>query len=205
MREGVSGLGWVTTLAVLFAATAVAAPPGLPSGSWIVDGDGLHEVRVAYEGPVAVPRNAVRVRTARRGFIGGFRTFYDERTGVLSITFAPAIRADRVMIIVDDAPSAGDRMVLRYVVLGGDVNRDGAVDARDLSRVMAAVGTCREARPLGAVVPLAGEGSAGAAAGAYRFSNQLDEPVEARDIHRGPRGETTEVGVDHELGARRGA
>lgn len=167
MRAGVSGLDWATALTVSLAATAVAALPavpiGPPSGSWIVDGDGLHEVRVAYGGPVAIPDGAVRVRTARRGFIAGFETLYDERTGVLAITFAPAIRADRVSIMIDDASAAGGRTVLRYVVLGGDVNRDGAVGVRDLARVVAAVGTCRRDTVFDALADLDGDGCVGPA------------------------------------------
>jgi len=167
MRIGVSGFGWITAIAASLVANAAAGPPGVlpvpPSGSWIVDGDGLHEVHVAYAGPVAVPDDAVRVRTARRGFVSGFETLYDQRTGVLEITFTPAIRGDRVSIIIDDASAVGGRTILRYVVLDGDVNRDGAVDMRDMSRVVAAVGMCRREIAFDPAADLDGDGCVGPA------------------------------------------
>ncbi len=190
MRDGVSGFGCVTAIAASLVANAAAGPPGVlpepPSGSWIVDGDGLHEVRVAYAGPVAVADKAVRVRTARRGFVGGFETRYDQRTGVLEITFTPAIRGDRVSIIVDDAPVDGGRTVLRYLVLDGDVNRDGVVDMRDMGRVVAAVGMCRGDTAFDAAADLDGDGCVGPADAAIVVATLGDALPAAQRSISGP-------------------
>ncbi len=146
-------------LAVL-AMLAVMSGFGTGPGVWVVDGAGLREIRVAFDAPVAaLTPDAVSIRTARRGVISGFVTRYDPAENVLTITFEPAIRADRVTVELDDSiAAAASARVARYLVLAGDANRDGAVDAADLHRVVASTGVCRPDPAFDAEADLDGSG-----------------------------------------------
>ncbi len=103
MRAITCSLAWsVAALLVAAAPAPRSATVVPPSGAWITGADGLGEVRVSFDGPVDVPRDAVIVRSAGRRLITNFRTRYDDRSNVLTIEFVPAIRAERVTIVLDD-------------------------------------------------------------------------------------------------------
>ena len=144
MRAIKCSLAWsVAALLVAAAPAPRSATVVPPSGAWITGVDGLREVRVSFDGPVDVPRDAVIVRSAGRRLITNFRTRYDDSSNVLTIEFVPALRADRVTIILDDViAQAVDLAVLRYRILAGDATRDGVVDTRDIDRVLLLTGTC---------------------------------------------------------------
>ncbi len=146
MRVITCGLAWsVAALLVAAAPAPRRATVVPPPGAWITGVDGLREVRVLFDGPVDVPRDAVIVRSAGRGLITNFRTRYDDNANVLTIEFVPALRAERVTIVLDDVIArAVDLAVLRYRILVGDATRDGVVDTRDIDRVLVSTGTCRQ-------------------------------------------------------------
>ena len=146
MRVITCSLAWsVAALLVAAAPAPRRATVVPPPGAWITGVDGLREVRVLFDGPVDVPRDAVIVRLAGRGRITNFRTHYDNNANVLTIEFVPALRAERVTIVLDDVIArAVDLAVLRYRILVGDATRDGVVDSRDIDRVLVSTGTCRQ-------------------------------------------------------------
>jgi len=144
MRPILCSLCWtVATMLVAAAPAPRQATVDPPPGAWITGADGLREVRVSFDGPMDIPRDAVIVRSTGRRPVTNFRTRYDDSSNVLTIEFVPAIRSQRVTIVLDDViAEAVDLAVLRYRVLAGDVNRDGVVDTSDIDRVIFSIGTC---------------------------------------------------------------
>jgi hypothetical protein len=143
-----------------------------PPGEWIVDDVGLTEVRIGFTEPVIVPDDSIDVWVVSRlqidaGDVTGFTTEYDPDDFLLTVTFAEALRDDRVTVLVDYLiedlagnpldgeiynphnavlPSGngvnGGQGVFRIHVLQGDANRDGVVDDADLELINASFGLC---------------------------------------------------------------
>jgi len=140
-------------------------------GAWIVDDIGLTEITVGFSEPVIVPEGSVDVWLVSglpgAGTVTDFTTSYDPVTYMLTITFAPALRDDRVTLVVDYTiedmagnpldgeifdpknavlPSGNDvnggQGVFRIRVLQGDANRDGFVNASDETVVNDSLGLC---------------------------------------------------------------
>jgi Bacterial Ig-like domain/Dockerin type I domain len=139
-------------------------------GDWVVDDLGLTEVTVGFSEPVTVPvdpADAVNVWVLDSGTVTGLATSYDAETFLLTITFAEALRDDRVTVVIDYTiedvagnpldgeiqnpknaalPSGnninGGQGVFRIHVLQGDANRDGVVDAADGTIIDNSLGLC---------------------------------------------------------------
>ena len=140
-------------------------------GEWVVDDLGLTEVRIGFSEPVTVPEGAVDVWLVSGlpagGTVEGFTTSYDPETFVLTVTFAEALRDDRVTVVVDytiedvagnpldgeildpknaSLPSGngvnGGQGVFRIRVLQGDANRDSTVDAADETLIGDSLNLC---------------------------------------------------------------
>jgi len=140
-------------------------------GAWIVDDIGLTEITVGFSEPVVVPEESVDVWLVSglpgAGTVTDFTTSYDPVTYMLTVSFAPALRDDRVTLVVDYTiedmagnpldgeifdpknavlPSGNDvnggQGVFRIRVLQGDANRDGFVNASDETVVNDSLGLC---------------------------------------------------------------
>ncbi len=70
-------------------------------GTWIVDNIGLTEVQTGFDEPVIVPANSVTVWAVGGGAIIDFTTSYNGKTDILTIAFDPAIRDDRLTVVID--------------------------------------------------------------------------------------------------------
>lgn len=126
---------------------------------------GLSNVAVGFDEPVSIPSGAIIVYSQRNGPITGFAQSYDENTRTVTLTFSPALRDDRVTLILDysiidtagnhldgeitdpaaaSLPSGngtlGGQAVFRINVLQGDANRDGVVNSNDGSIIIASLG-----------------------------------------------------------------
>lgn len=127
--------------------------------NWIVNNSGLAQVQIQFNEAVQLPTPPVEWLVARKTDntnVSGFSTSLDANSNTLTITFDPAIRDERVTLVLDynvtDAagneldgeianpadpafPSGdgvrGGQAVFRYHVLQGDANRDGVVDGLD--------------------------------------------------------------------------
>jgi len=140
--------------------------------SWIVDDQGLRELRVRFSEPVQVPAGAVSAWTVAGGLHPPSSTSYDSSFDTLTISFSPPVRDERLTIVLDftihdlggteldgeiDSPvdpvfPSGDgvragQAVFRFNILQGDANRDGFVDATDSAIVAAALGLCSTSDP----------------------------------------------------------
>ncbi len=140
-------------------------------GEWIVDDLGLTEVTVEFSEPVDVPREAIIVWPLSAGLgdtrINEFTLDYSADSYLLTITFDPPLRDDRVTLVLDyliedvsgrpldgeilDPRSAllpsgdglnGGQSVFQINVLQGDASRDGVVDKTDSSLVNDSLGLC---------------------------------------------------------------
>lgn len=140
-------------------------------GEWIVDDVGLTHIEVGFSEPVIVPREAIIVWRVSRGIgdnrVEEFAHSYDADSDVLTITFDPPIRDDRMTLVLDyliedlsgrpldgeiynplnaSLPSGdghnGGQAVFRIHVLQGDANRDGVVDETDTAMVDDSLGLC---------------------------------------------------------------
>ena len=137
-------------------------------GAWVVDGEGLREVRIGFTEQVTIP--AASVAAWKLDLTEpGFTTSYDNGTTTLTITFAEAIRDTRLTLLIDftitdlagneldgeignpanpTLPSGngirGGQAVLRFNILLGDVNRDGVVDSVDGALLQPSLGLCND-------------------------------------------------------------
>ncbi len=136
-------------------------------GTWVVNDQGLTEVRVGFDKPVTIPPDAISIRTVGGGPLAAFTHTYDEALRVLTVSFDSAVRDDRLTIVVDysivdvdgqeldgeipapanaSLPSGngfrGGQAVFRINILQGDANRDGLVDGADLAIIVASNGLC---------------------------------------------------------------
>jgi hypothetical protein len=156
-------------------------------GEWIVDDVGLAQVEVGFSEPVIVPREAIVVWLISRGIgqdeVDEFTQSYDADSDVLTITFDPPLKDDRVTVVLDytiedlsgrpldgeirdpenaKLPSGnginGGQGVFRISVLQGDANRDAVVDATDSELVKASLGLCDGEAKFDTFVDLNGDG-----------------------------------------------
>ncbi len=163
-------------------------------GEWIVDDVGLTHVEVGFSEPVIVPREAIVVWLVSRGIgqdeVDEFTHSYDADSNVLSMTFDPPLKDDRITVVLDytiedvsgrpldgevldprnaKLPSGnsvnGGQGVFRINVLQGDANRDGIVDATDSESVTASLGLCDGEANFNTAADLNGDGCVTAADG----------------------------------------
>ncbi len=180
-------------------------------GEWIVDDVGLTRVEVGFSEPVIVPREAIIVWLVSRGIghdeVEEFTHSYDAESDVLTITFDPPIRDDRVTLVLDytiedlsgrpldgeiidphnaTLPSGngvnGGQGVFRINVLQGDTNRDSIVDATDSEFVMASLGSCDGEANFNTAADLNGDGCV-TAADADMVSQALGHELPTTDGH----------------------
>jgi Bacterial Ig-like domain (group 2)/Bacterial Ig-like domain/Bacterial TSP3 repeat len=136
-------------------------------GTWIVDDQGLAEVRVGFNKPVTIPSDAISIWTVGGGSLATFTQTYDDSTRELTVSFTSAILDERLTFVVDysvvdvdgqeldgeipvptsaSLPSGdgvrGGQAVFRINVLQGDADRNGIVDTTDGLIITASTGLC---------------------------------------------------------------
>ncbi len=137
-----------------------------PLGAGVVDQVGLSTVRLTFSEAVTIAPGAIRAWGVASGPIP-LSTSWNAAANELTVTFIPAITAERVTLVVGpgvtgefgdeldgEVPNprfptiptgdgnAGGVAVFRWDVLQGDANRDGVTNAADAQAVLAALGTC---------------------------------------------------------------
>lgn len=137
-----------------------------PLGVGVVDQVGLHTVRLSFSEAVTIAPGAIRAWGVASGAIP-LSTSWNAAANELTVTFDPAITAERVTLLVGPGVTGefGDELdgeipnpmfptiptgdglpggvaVFRWDVLQGDANRDGVTNAADAQVVLAALGTC---------------------------------------------------------------
>lgn len=137
-----------------------------PLGAGVVDQVGLSTVRLTFSEAVTIAPGAIRAWGVASGPIP-LTTSWNAAANELTVTFIPAITAERVTLVVGpgitgefgdeldgEVPNprfptiptgdgnAGGVAVFRWDVLQGDANRDGVTNAADAQAVLAALGTC---------------------------------------------------------------
>lgn len=163
-----------------------------PPGEWIVDDVGLTHVEIGFSEPVIVPREAIVVWLVSDPIgnhrVEGFTHSYDADSDVLTLTFDPPLKDDRITVVLDytiedlsgrpldgeihdprnaKLPSGdginGGQGVFRINVLQGDANRNGIVDATDSKFVRALLGVCDGEAGFDTTADLNGDGCVTAA------------------------------------------
>ena len=161
-------------------------------GEWIVDDVGLTHVEIGFSEPVIVPREAITVWLVSDPIanhrVEEFTFGYDTDSEVLTITFDPPLKDDRVTVVLDytiedlsgrpldgeirdpqnaKLPSGngvnGGQGVFRISVLQGDANRDAVVDVTDSELMEASLGLCDGEAKFDTSVDLNGDGCVTAA------------------------------------------
>ncbi|MBL9119371.1 MAG: VCBS repeat-containing protein [Phycisphaerae bacterium] len=137
-----------------------------PLGAGMVDQVGLHTVRLSFSESVTIVPGAIRAWGVAGGAIS-LSTSWNAAANELTVTFDPAITAERVTLLVGPGVTGefGDELdgeipnpmfptiptgdglpggvaVFRWDVLQGDANRDGVTNSADAQAVLAALGTC---------------------------------------------------------------
>jgi predicted AlkP superfamily pyrophosphatase or phosphodiesterase len=137
-----------------------------PPGAWIVDNEGLREVRIGFTEQVTIPPGSLAAWKLDLTE-PSFTTSLDTVTNTLTITFTEVIRDTRLTLLVDFTiidlagneldgeignpahpvlPSGdgvrGGQAVFRFNILQGDANRDGITNSADATIIRDLLGLC---------------------------------------------------------------
>ena len=160
------------TLLLAIAATCAAAPKiteTIPHpADWVIGDASLESIDIVFDANVDVPDGAIRVRSARNGWLDVTVSVVETYPTVARVSFK-SVQADRVTLFVDftitdasgmhldgevddplnpDLESGtgdgiqGGHAVFQYTVLQGDLNQDGAVNVLDTELFASSMGTC---------------------------------------------------------------